>query len=762
MPQIGASGNSKVGSAQVLRHHVIVHDEAAANVRDHRGADDEAVLLVSGDCLSVAFIYGKDQRSTVAGAFDVLKQRSANATPLMLGINIKLVHLYLVSHGSKCRESHHAITVQCPKIANAFRHVAAKHIKVIHFAEHVIDLLVRNDAGVMRAPNNFGKPCDIAGMLRIGWQNVHALSIYGTMRWLALLIVSVTFGIAGERPNILWITSEDNGPHLGCYGDSYARTPNLDRLAAKGMIYLKVWSVAPVCAPARTALISGLYPSSTGAEHMRSLVKLPAHMKMFPQFLREAGYYCSNNSKEDYNLEKPGKVWDESSNRAHWKNRAPGQPFFAVFNHTVTHESQVRKRPHQLKHDPAKVRLPRFHPDAPEVRRDWAQYYDKMTEMDALAGANLRELEAAGLAEDTIIFYFGDHGVGMPRCKRWPYNSGLRVPLIIYAPKKFRHLIPDYRAGGEMDRLISFVDFAPIVLSLAGIQPPQWMQGVPLNARPPAYLHGLRGRMDERYDMVRTLRDQRYVYVRNYMPHKIYGQHIAYMFETPTTRVWQKMYSLGQGQPETFAFWRKKPFEELYDLQNDPDEVVNLARSPQHAKILERMRKAQREHALAIRDIGFLPEGEIHSRSSNSTPYEVARDTRQYPLERILAAAEWAASANGAPATAFLQDSDSAVRFWGVMGLLLRGTKDGPELEAALKDSSPYVRITAAEALRRAEPLTELASADDHGLYVALWAANALDSIGGNMSTVKPPRSKYPQRLAEYVPRLLGSAQSQQ
>lgn len=572
-------------------------------------------------------------------------------------------------------------------------------------------------------------------------------------RYVLLLICCVAVR-AAERPNILWITSEDNGPHLGCYGDSFAQTPNLDRLAAKGMIYLNVWSVAPVCAPARTALISGLYPSSTGSEHMRSLVKLPAHMKMFPQYLRDAGYYCSNNSKEDYNLEKPGKVWDDSSNKAHWKNRSAGQPFFAVFNHTVTHESQIRKRPHQLKHDPAKVRLPRFHPDAPEVRQDWAQYYDKMTEMDTLAGANLRELEEAGLAEETIIFYFGDHGPGMPRCKRWPYNSGLRVPLIIYLPKKFRHLLPEYRAGREIDRLVSFVDFAPTVLSFAGIKAPEWMQGVPLTAPAPEYLHGLRGRMDERYDLVRTVRDKRYVYVRNYMPHKIYGQHIAYMFETPTTRVWRQMYSLGQGEPEQFKFWETKPMEELYDLQDDPDEVHSLIWSPPHQKILERMRKAQQEHALKIRDVGFLPEGEIHSRSANVSPYELGHDDRKCPLERILAAAEWAASTNETAATEFLQDKDSAVRFWGAMGLLIRKTKTSAALEAALSDESPYVRITAAEALGRTDPLLAASSADEQGLFVALWALNALDALRGTFADLPPPKRKAPARMDEYVPRL--------
>jgi uncharacterized sulfatase len=263
-------------------------------------------------------------------------------------------------------------------------------------------------------------------------------------------LLTTAAAMAAERPNVLWITSEDNGPHLGCYGDSYATTPNLDRLASKGMIYLRAWSNGPVCAASRTAIISGMYPPSTGSEHMRSQVRMPAGMRMYPQLLREAGYYCTNNSKEDYNLDKPGQVWDESSAKAHWKNRPPGKPFFAIFNHTMTHESQIRSRPYAAVHDPAKVRVPAYHPDTPEVRQDWAQYYDRLTEMDAAAARNLKELEEAGLAEDTVVFYYGDHGPGMPRCKRWPYNSGLQVPLIVYVPPKFKDLASrDYAAGAR-------------------------------------------------------------------------------------------------------------------------------------------------------------------------------------------------------------------------------------------------------------------------------------------------------------------------
>lgn len=585
-----------------------------------------------------------------------------------------------------------------------------------------------------------------------------------------------------QRPNILWITSEDNGPHLGCYGDSYASTPHLDALAAKGMIYRHVWSVAPVCAPARTAIISGVYPSSTGAEHMRSQVTMPSFMKMYPQFLRDAGYYCSNNSKEDYNLEKPGRVWDDSSAKAHWKQRRPGQPFFAIFNHTVTHESQVRKRPHTPVHDPARVRVPAYHPDTPEVRQDWAQYHDKISEMDAAAGRNLRELEAAGLAEDTIVFYYGDHGPGLPRCKRWPYNSGLQVPLIVYLPPQFRHLAPsDYRPGGKSERLVSFVDLAPTLLSLAGIKPPAWMQGHAFMgeypAPPPSYLHGLRGRMDERYDLVRSVRDARYVYIRNYMPHKIYGQHVGYMFETPTTRVWKALYDEGKLRPPQTRFWEPKPAEELYDLQSDPDEVTNLAASPQHQEILKRLRAEQQQQARRVRDVGFLPEGEIHSRAQGATPYEVGHDDRRYPFERVLAAADVASTSTASPSELkpLFRDSDSAVRYWAALGIQMRG-KPGvescrPELVQALQDDSPYVQALAAHSLAQfgdeAEAraalavLGRLAPPATNGVFASMLSLIAIDELGGKARSLVPVvremstrDANAPPRTGEYVGRL--------
>lgn len=588
---------------------------------------------------------------------------------------------------------------------------------------------------------------------------------------------------AAEQPNILWITCEDIGPQLGCYGDTYSVTPNLDKLATKGVRYLHAWSNAPVCAPARTTIISGVYPTSLGAEHMRSEVKIPPGMKMYPQLLRAAGYYCTNNSKEDYNLTKPGQVWDESSGKAHWKNRKPGQPFFAVFNILTTHESQIRNRPHKLVHDPAKVRVPAYHPDTPEVRHDWAQYYDRITEMDAQAGKRLQELEEAGLADSTIVFFYGDHGSGMPRSKRYPYNSGLHVPLIVHIPTKFKDLAPkDYIVGGASERLVSFVDLAPTLLSLAGVKPPEWMQGYAFlgkhEAPPHPYLYGFRGRMDERYDLIRSVRDRRYVYLRNYLPHLIYGQHVGYMFQTPTTQVWRRLFDEGKLAPPKTYFWQPKPAEELYDLQQDRDEVHNLASSPEHQKILNRFRQAHKEHVLKIRDTGFLSEAEAHSRAAGTTIYQMGHDPKKYPLEKILAMADLASSRRPDALPELrqgLKDADTGVRYWAALGLLIRGQgaveAEHDSLRAALKDASPSVRVIAASALgqygkeaglKETLPvLRELAPPDVNGAYISMMTLNVIDALGDKaaslhdlVKTMPVNDPKAPGRANGYVARL--------
>ena len=599
------------------------------------------------------------------------------------------------------------------------------------------------------------------------------------------LTVFAATAAAADKPNILWLTSEDHGPEMGCYGDANARTPNVDALAAKGMIFKRVWSTAPVCAPARSAIISGLYTSSSGGQHMRSMVPLPKDLKLYPQFLREAGYYSVNNSKEDYNVRKTAGLWDDSSARAHWRNRTGDQPFFAVFNSTKSHESQIRTRPHTQIADPARMRVPAYHPDTPEVRQDWAQYYDKVSEADADAGRRLKEIDEAGLAADTIVFYYGDHGSGMPRCKRWPSNSGLSVPLVVYVPDKWKRLAPkEYQSGGKSDRLVGFVDLAPTLLSLVGIKPPNWMQGHafagPHQAEPPAFLFGERGRMDERMDLVRSVTDGRHVYLRNYFPHVSQGQRVAYQLETPTTRIWRALFDQGKTTEAQSTFWRvPKAPEELYDLQTDPDEVRNLAQSPAHRATLEKLRSAQRDHLVEIRDVCLLPEGEIHSRSEGSTPYEMAREETRYPLRRIVAAAELASHLEpGAlpELNRLLADSDSAVRYWGALGFLMRGqaavasTEDA--LSSALNDASPYVRIVAAEALgrhgresARASALTvlrELAPPEKNGVFVSMSALAAIEALGERAASLHDfvrnlnPNGPSPDaRFNSYVPQLI-------
>ena len=593
--------------------------------------------------------------------------------------------------------------------------------------------------------------------------------------------------VSAGKPNILWITSEDHGPQMGCYGDANATTPNVDALAQRGMLFKHVWSTAPVCAPARTTIISGMYAPSTGAEHMRSMVPMPAGKRMYPEFLREAGYYCTNHVKEDYNLTKPPKLWDDQTREAHWKNRPSGKPFFAIFNSTVSHESQIRAAARPLLLDPAKVRVPAYHPDTPEVRRDWAQYYANVTAADADAGARLKELADAGLAEDTIVFYYGDHGSGMPRGKRWPGNSGLHVPLVVYFPPKWRHLAPkEYQPGGKSDRLVSFADLAPTLLSLAGIAPPEWMQGHAFAGKfqtePQKFVHGFRGRMDESYDFIRSVTDGRYVYLRNYHPHVSHGQHVDTQFQTPTTAVWRKLFDEGRLNAGQAAFWQvPKAPEELYDLQTDPNEVRNLAADPAHRAALEKLRAAQQAHARRIRDIGFLPEGEIHARSQGSTPYDAGHDDRKYPFERIFAAAELASSLkpDALPALRkLLADPDSAVRYWGVMGFLMRGAGavrgDAAALRSAMNDASPSVRIAAAWALAEhgeaAEVSAGIARLGDHApwgtndVFTSMFALTVIDHLGAKAAPLRDAVKTWPakgpspdERFDSYVPRLLKS-----
>lgn len=529
----------------------------------------------------------------------------------------------------------------------------------------------------------------------------------------------------GRRPNILWLTCEDMSLTLGCFGDQDARTPNLDRLAGEGVRYTHAFSTSGVCAPSRSCLITGVYPSSLGTQFMRCQGTLPEFVRCFPEYLRGAGYYCTNNVKTDYNFSLPPTAWDESSRSAHWSNRPPGMPFFAVFNNTVTHESQLRLRgadfekivrtlPTAARHDPSRVTLPPFHPDTPEARRDRAQHLDTIAVMDQWVGEHLARLDAEKLADDTIVFFFSDHGVGLPRAKRWLYDSGTHVPLIVRFGRNFRHLAPA-AAGEATDRLVSFIDFAPTVLSLARVDIPDHMQGEAFlgqkQTAPREYVYGIRDRMDETHDLIRSVRDARFKYIRNFMPWIPYAQPLTYAEEGPTLQSMRQLHAEGtlSGAPALF-FRPEKPPEELFDTASDPNELVNLADRPEHRETLKRLRRVQEEWGAATLDLGLIPEPDLHARCDPLAPYLVARrNPPSFPLQRIrdAALAIQNPELQARELTGLLNDPDPAIRFWGVLGCQARARREPKggsslpveALRRRLADEAPVVRVAAARAL---------------------------------------------------------------
>ncbi len=572
----------------------------------------------------------------------------------------------------------------------------------------------------------------------------------------AVILLCLASGLssAAPRPNILWLSAEDHGPHLGCYGDRYADTPNLDAFATISLRYLNAISTAPVCAPARTTIITGMYAPSLGAHHMRSQAAKPAWLRFYPEFLREAGYYCTNNSKTDYNIEHNLKeIWDESSRKAHYRNRKEGQPFFAIFNQTCTHESQIRNPKARPTHDPAKAPVPPYHPDTPEVRSNWAQYYDRLTQMDTWFGGHLKDLKRAGLAEDTIVIFWADHGSGMPRGKRYAGWSGLHVPMIVHIPEKWKHLRPpEYRAGTTSDRLVGFVDLAPTMLSLAGIKPAGFQQGRAFLGKfvsdPPRYSFGFRGRMDERPDCSRSVMDGRYVYIRNFMPHLPHGQSLHYQLQTQTTRIWRRLYREGKLNGVQSAFWKRKLPEELYDLSTDPHETVNLARDPAHRSRLLEMREALYTNLKDTHDLALYPEGMFHDEADRHgrAPADQVRTEGAYPVDEIRKSSDLLLETDpeSGEIALMLTAKHPAQRFWAALACLYlgehRSQELSPKLGALLDDPSRSVRIAAAESLatypvdeaireRATTVLLENADPTQSSAYHAVAALNALEHL---------------------------------
>ncbi|MDB4725692.1 sulfatase-like hydrolase/transferase, partial [Akkermansiaceae bacterium] len=506
---------------------------------------------------------------------------------------------------------------------------------------------------------------------------------------LALTGFTTSSILANDRPNILWLSAEDINDHFGCYGDPHAVTPNLDQLATEGVRYTNAYTAAGVCAPCRSTIITGMYQTTIGTMHMRSSATMPESIKAFPNYLREAGYYCTNNSKKDYQFKESKDTWDTSSSKAHWSKRnESSQPFFAVFNFTGCHESGIentskyqtvtKKLSPSERQNPEKfTNLPPYYPDTPIVREDWKRNYELITAMDSWVGDHIQRLKDDGLYEDTIIIYWSDHGVGLPRAKRWLYDSGTRVPLIVRIPEKWR-IKEQAKPGSVDDQLISSLDFGITTLNLANLPAPLITQGrafLGKDLSPPRdYIYGARDRMDERYDIIRSVRDKRYRYIRNYEPLKPYFQYMNTPEKGATMRELRRIASEGDMPPAMKLFMAdRKPVEEFYDLKNDPHEINNLIDDPAQKETLTRFRKAHTQWIKDTRDLGLIPEPEMELREKQAgSRYAILANTTDKTLpERLGKMANLASSGPEAlPALLTdLKDQDSAVRYWAATGI---------------------------------------------------------------------------------------------
>ena len=521
----------------------------------------------------------------------------------------------------------------------------------------------------------------------------------------ALAAIAPAFAASQSRPNILWVVHEDTTfNYSGPYGDPNARTPVLDRLAKDGITYTRVYCPTPVCAPTRGSIITGRYAASLGAQHMRSHNPLPDGVRFFPEFLRDAGYFCTNANKTDYNTSTPfTAAWDRNHREATWRDRAPGQPFFAVINFAQSHESSLHSR-RPLTTDPARVRVPAYLPDTPTVRADLAQFYDRVADADAAIGRTLDQLAEDGLLEDTIVFYYADNGGSVSRSKRTLYDSGTHLPLVVRFPEKFRHLAP-HDAGSRTDELVSLVDLAPTVLSLAGVPLPAQFEGRafagPARSPAPAILPLFRDRMDERYDFSRAAVDGNFRYIRNYLPDQPWGQFLTYQWKQASQQEWAELHRAGKLDAAQRAFFEPKQVEELYDDEADPDNVHNLATDPRHRDTLERLRAALNATLLNVRDTGFMPEPMMLARAASRSPASALADETVYPLAEVIAFLDAVQLADAPPrdrlADAF-RSSSPLLRYWSAVAA--RRAKVLPEnFTRLLEDSEPVVRVAAAETL---------------------------------------------------------------
>lgn len=556
-----------------------------------------------------------------------------------------------------------------------------------------------------------------------------------------------------KKPNILLIIAEDISPMLGCYGDEFATTPKLDDLASDGIIFTNTLTTAPICAPSRSCLATGMYATSIGTQHLRSDVPFPEQLKTLPELMREAGYFTAIRGKTDYNFspEELWELWDQTF--APWRKNDTGKPFYSYMNIGPSHEGSVisqersmeltKDLPDEMRHDRLNVTVPPYFPDNKETRRIMTNYYDVISTLDMNVGKVLDSLEQDGLKDETIVIFIADHGLGLPRYKRWLYRTGMNVPMIVMAPKNYQHLIPDYLKGSKNAQLVSFVDIVPTILNLAGAPVPESMDGKPMFGEyaniDREFAFGARDRADDMYEMSRSVTDGRYFFVRNFMPQYAFIQP-GYIFSDRKDifKELRRAYQNGELNEEQLKLWQSKEVEELYDWQSDPHEMKNLAHDPKFAAIKTKLKGELHNWMIESKDLGLLPEAEYMILAQGSSPYEYARISGDFQVEATLKAAEQVGLATESEIRPNLNHEYSGVRYWAIIGLM-QFKEIGPasvdELKNLLVDDSPSVQIAAAEALCKFGFYPEAIGAlgrnvVDDRLWVALQAARSIQLVG--------------------------------
>ena len=541
------------------------------------------------------------------------------------------------------------------------------------------------------------------------------------LRLLCTIVVLFRVGqaCAADRPNIVWLVSEDNSAHfLKLFDEHGAPTPQIEKLARHGLTFVHAFSNAPVCSVARTTLATGCYGPRIGTQyHRRSVaVPMPDDVRMFPEYLRDAGYYTANNKKTDYNA-IPGKnVWDESSGKATWKNRRDGQPFFYMQSFGVSHESSLHfsdkaMQNEKTRTDPKSVFVAPYHPQTATFKYTYARYHDRIMQMDQQIGAVVDELEKDGLLEDTFIFYFGDHGGVLPRGKGYAYESGLHVPLVVRVPDRWNPLV-DADLGTRQKGFVSFIDFGPTVLNLAGVKIPAGVDGKPflgagvsgseVDARDEAL--GYADRFDEKYDLVRTLRKGRFEYVRNYQPFHPDGLQNNYRYRMLAYREWRELYRAGKLNDVQRQFFEARPAEQLFDVESDPHETKNLAMDPAFAEVMQDLRGRLAARMKAMPDLSFYPENVLADQAFND-PVKFGQQHRAEIAALVdvadLALVSFQDARPGIQQA--LGSSDATTRYWGLIVCSTHGRAAAEFVETAKMlaagDENGLVRVRAAEFL---------------------------------------------------------------